>query len=105
MWHVLSKYNREGNATFSECPTTSSAAATKKKNLRICGGSTRGSSTTHRCGRNHGDDFHLKVGQARFAIPFVLRFVSDTCSAAAWGPKLKQGFVLVFYIIHHYPAV
>ena len=36
MWHVLSKYNREGNATFSERPTTSAVGAGADSSVRCC---------------------------------------------------------------------
>ena len=53
MWHVLSKYNREGNATFSERPTTTGrgdgvALETMRVLLERDGGLIHATSRSHK---------------------------------------------------------
>ena len=57
MWHVLSKYNREGNATFSNRPTT------------------------------NGRIVHVHVGAALVATCFVIMVPSGCthCRGCCWG--------------------
>ena len=51
MWHVLSKYNREGNATFSERPTTVTTLEFRAQNKDLA-------QSGEMFPRSHKDDFY-----------------------------------------------